>query len=779
MLDYQQGHASDLHRLLKKNATQKSPQAHGPDAILFVPSPTASKGSHVRLLYKWRGLQKPVRHFDEGTMVQKRSRHTTTTHCRITARSLFLAGVASGALTGQIAFADNDTIETVVVRAPHYVPADTDAGTKLGVPLIETPQSLSVVTRDQVDLLDMQNLGQAVRYTAGVVGENYGADQRYDYLTMRGFTPIQYVDGLQAPIGSISSIGVDLYGFDSVQMLKGPASALYGLATPGGIVNLTSRRPQAEASGSAQVQIGTYNNYEIAGDVTGTLWGESTVTGRLTAIYRNNDTQTYGVKVERFYIAPALSWNITTSSNLTFLSYYQYDDVHGDGNGFLPAYGVLFDNPHGKVPTSTNLGDIKYNDYRRNQAGIGYDFHHDFNDWLTLEQNTKYFYNRYVMLDIYGTGLLDANADGVPDDYRTVARSNFPFREDIRSLNADTRISAHFETAGLQHALLAGIDLRHYTNHSDYGFSSAPPIDLYNPQYGMDITTPPWISYTRERQDQSGVYLEDQIKYGHWILTLGGRHDWVNTKNYNTINDDKVFTYRAGLNYKFDSGLSPYISYATSFQPTAGTDYSGSLFKPSKGNQVELGLKFEPIFLPENVKALTTLALYDLNQDNVKTDDPAHTFFYLQTGAVEVKGVEWEGITRINDQITINASYTYTDSRVTRSNGADLGKLMPMMPVHKASLFADYTEQRGLFAGFGAGLGMRYTSASYGDSANAYRTPPLTQWDALIHYDVKQWRLQLNASNLFDKTYISRCSSTSQCFYGSRRNVLFTVTRKF
>jgi len=670
-------------------------------------------------------------------------------------------------------------VEAVVVSAPHYVPTDADLGTKLGVPIIEAPQSISVVTRDQVDLLNIQNISQAVRYTSGVIGENYGSDERYDWMTLRGFNPVEYIDGLQAPVGSVSSVGIDLYGFDRVEILKGPASTLYGLAPPGGIVNLSSRRPNSTFSGQALVQYGSYDDVEIAGDITGSLLSDGTVTGRLTALYRNRGTQTDGVNSERFYIAPALTWTISNATSVTFLSYYQYDDIHGDGGGFLPIQGVLTANPLGEVPTGRNVGDTKYNDYRRNQYGVGYNIKHDLTDWLSLEQNAKYFYNKYLMLDVYGAGLLDANYDGVPDDYRTVQRYNFPFAEDIESFNVDTRAKAKFDTGPLSHTLLVGLDYRRYTNQSDNGFAMAPSIDLYNPVYGVPITTPTLNAYTREIEKQVGFYGEDQIKFENWILTLSGRQDWVHTLNFGAAKDDNKFTYRAGLSYRFDSGVVPYISYATSFQPIAGSDFNGTPFQASSGDQVEVGVKYEPTFLPDGVRALTTLAFYDLNQDNVKTDDPAHTWYSVQTGAVEVKGVEWELVTRIYDRFTVNAAYSYTESRVTKSNGADLGKQLTMTPKNKFSLFGDYTEQNGLFAGLGGGVGIRYLSESFGDGANLYRNAPTALYDAILHYDIDKWRVQVNVSNVFDKTYVSRCASTSQCFYGLRRNVLVTLTRNF
>src|SRR5690348_9006957 len=186
---------------------------------------------------------------------------------------LALIGYAGAAAAVDDAQSGNDanntqTLEGVIVSAPDYVPRDTNGAAKSTIPLIETPQSVTVIPRDQIDLLDWQNLSQVVRYTSGVIGENYGPDPRYDWLTLRGFYPPEYIDGLQAPIGSVANVGVDLFGFQSVEVLKGPSSTLYGLSPPGGIVNLTSRRPEAQFSGEGQLQGGSFGDGQVAGDVT-------------------------------------------------------------------------------------------------------------------------------------------------------------------------------------------------------------------------------------------------------------------------------------------------------------------------------------------------------------------------------------------------------------------------------------------------------------------------------------------------------------------------------
>lgn len=673
------------------------------------------------------------------------------------------------------------TLQDVVVSAPNYVPRGTNDAAKLEIPLIETPQAVTVISRDQIDLLDWQNLSQVVRYTAGVIGENYGPDPRYDWLTMRGFYPTQYIDGLQAPIGSVSNVGVDLYGFESVEVLKGPSSTLYGLAPPGGIVNMTSRRPEAYFAGEAQLQYGSYSDKQAAVDVTGPLDKDGRFLGRLTALYFDRGTQVDGVDTNRSYIAPAFTWVVSPDTNLTLLSYFQHDDVYGDGGGFLPIYGVAKFNPLGKVPTNRNLGDTKYNHFKRDQYGAGYSFSHKFNDAWRFEQNLKYFSSDVKILQVYGAGLADADFDGVPDDYRTVNRYNFPFNEDVKSFNVDSRVEGHFDSGALKHKLLVGVDYRRYTNNAEFGFAMAPPIDLFNPVYGMPITTPSLSPYTKQVQKQTGLYAQDQIKLDRWVLTLGGRQDNVKSSSFGAGSTDNKFTYRAGLNYLFESGLSPYVSYSTSFQPTPGADFAGKVFVPTEGEQAEVGVKFQPTTLPRGMDVLLTMAAYQLTQKNVLTadPDPTHLFFNVQTGEVEVKGLELEGVARFNDRWSFNAAYTYMDTEVTRANGPELGKQLMQAPRQMASALVDFTEQTGTFAGLGASLGARYVGSSYGDPANAYKAPSVLLWDATVHYNRGDWVMRLNLSNLFDKEYLSRCASDSQCFYGLRRAITASITRRF
>lgn len=671
--------------------------------------------------------------------------------------------------------------ETVVVKARRFVPEGSMTATKSSVPLVKTPQSISVITRDQIDLLNVTDIQQAVRYTAGIVGENYGPDIRYDFLTQRGFIPAQYIDGLLAPVSaSIVNNGVDLYGFQTVDVLKGPASALYGTTPPGGIYNLTSRRPSEEFDGELQAKIGTDEFYQVAGTVSGTV--VEGITARLTALYRDRGSQTDFVQAERIYIAPAVAFDLSDDTKLTLLGYYQKDQNTGDTNGFLPVLGTLERNPLGQIDRGTNLGEPDYNSYDREQLSGGYELVHNLSRDLTVTHTARWSDYEEFQKVIYATSL--------GADNRTVGRSNFPFADDVRQFATDNRVDWRVQTGEVYHRILVGIDYRNYREQSAFAFAAAPSIDLFNPVYSDGpFTTPDLFPFTDQRLKQLGIYIQDQIEIDALTLTLSGRQDWIKQTNYagggRAITEQDEFTYRVGASYLFESGIAPYISYATSFEPVVGTDINGRQFQPSEGEQIEAGIKYDARGLGEEIKLFATAAVFQITQSNLVTSVPVGApVSSIQTGEVEVTGVELEAVARIREQLSINASYTYSDGEVTESNGPDLGAPLANLPRHKVSMFVDYTLQSGPLAGLGFGFGGRYLSSAPGGLPGpfapiVYYNDQVTLFDAAIHYDTPEWRLAINGSNIFDEEYVARCTSAVGCFFGEGADVFVAVTRKF
>lgn len=713
-------------------------------------------------------------------------------------RAFLLATTMIVAFNAPVATAQDDSSEddtsiqdTVYVVAPNFVPRAGQSANKSDIALIETPQSVSVITRDQIDLLSFIDAQQAVRYTSGVFGENYGPDLRFDFVTVRGFTPKQYIDGLAAPVStSIYSVGLDLYAFESFDVLKGPASALYGSAPPGGLYNQLSRRPEDEFGGEIQAKYGSDDYKQIAGYVTGPF--AEGVSFSLTGLYRDREAERDLVSAERTLLAPAVSFDLTPDTKLTGLAYFQNDKVLGDTNGFLPVFGTLLPNPLGKVDPATNLGDPNSR-FERDQWAIGYDFSHNFSEKVSFFSNTKLSdYEEDTPIGIYGGGgLVDADFDGTPDDYRTVQQYNFSYKETVESLTTDNRFDIELEQAGMTHEIIAGVDYRRVDNKADFGFIFANTIDLFDPVYAPQATLEPGYpsAFNDQTLKQTGLYVQDHIGLGDLYFTISGRQDWVTVENNaaSTEQDQQKFTYRLGANYIFDSGVAPYISYATSFEPVLGTDsVTGDEFDPSEGEQIEAGIKYDARGLPDGYELLLTGAIYQITQTNIVSTAPSVTpVFGTQTGEVEVNGIELELVSRINDSLSVNASYSFTDSEVTASaTPEEVGAELPVTPENKASVFVDYTVRSGVLSGFGFGAGVRYTSESQGALPGpfnpvVYTGEESTLVDAIIRYDTADWRFALNASNLFDEQYVARCSGPAGCTYGAGQQVIATVTRKF
>ena len=689
----------------------------------------------------------------------------------------------------------------VVVTAQHFVPTGAVTATKSNIPLIETPQSISVITRDQIDLLNFIDVQQSVRYTAGVFGENYGPDLRYDFITVRGFTPKQYIDGLVAPITTtIDSVGVDLYAFQSLDVLKGPASVLYGNAPPGGLFNEVSRRASSHANGEIEAKYGSDNFAEIAGTYTGAI--NDRVDGRITALVRDRGDEVEHIHAKRFLIAPTVTIKIDADTKLTPLMYYQYDKVRGGEGGFLPVYGTLLPNPNGMLPRSTNL-DSPLDVYERDQYGIGYDFSHSFSAAVKFTSNLKYsHYRETTPIGIYDSGgLTNTTNSAAPGYYSSILQSNFTYAERVASFATDNRVDVTADTGPLSHKILAGVDYRQVRNDGDYGFDyGTATINAYAPTYPA-LATPRFgypTRYNHQTLDQTGIYFQDQIKFGQLFLMAGGRYDWVGSRYlapYTAVGsptttssqDESAFTYRVGLTYVTSAGIAPYISFSTSFEPQIGQDsVTMQPYKPSAGEQIEGGVKYDARGLPSDIKLFVTAAAFDIRQTNVVSTLPSvGPVFGTAAGEVEVYGGELEAVGRIHEQLTINASYSYNHSRVLKSNtAAEVGQPLPTTPENKASLFVDYTLRKGVLAGLGYGAGVRYTDGSAGSLPGffnpvVYYGQSSTLFDAILHYDMPGWRIAVNASNLFDKTYVARCSGPAGCFYGAGRQVIGTITKKF
>lgn len=672
-------------------------------------------------------------------------------------------------------------IKAAVEKEWGYKADTSTAGTKTKTPLIETPQSISVVTREQMEAQNVSNLAQALRYTPGVQSETFGFEPRYTQIRMRGFDATEtglYRDGLKlVNPGFAVSYNLEPYGAERIEVPRGPASVLYGQASAGGLVNYVSKRPTFDPFREIKFEAGTFDRLQGQLDVSDALDRQKTLAYRLTVLGRDSDTQVDYVKDNHIYVAPALTWKPSDNTTLTFLSHYQKDETQPSQR--LPAAGTLYGNPNGKIPTNRFTGEPGVDRYNREEFAVGYLFEHRFNDALTLRQNTRYYNNELGVRSVY-TAALQA-------DQRTISRYYYEIDGKVHGFNLDNQAQFKFTTGVLDHTLLAGLDFQHTDATNVLPFGVAPDLDIFNPVYGASVPAPSPSTNDAMTQDQTGLYLQDQVKFDKWRLSLGGRYDMADSETKDrlaggtraTQSDDKP-TGRAGLVYLADNGLAPYFSYAQSFLPALGTDASGKPFKPETGEQYEVGIKYQP----KNLNSFITLAYFDLTRQNFLTSDPT-TFANVQRGEAHSRGVELEGVASFENGLNLTAGYTYLDAEVTKSSFADeVGEPLEYAPKHKATLWADYTLSSGVAKGFGIGGGARYIGPSFGNTyyaRNTIEVPGYVLFDATVHYTWKQFQLAVNMQNMFDKEYVASAFGTGQDFatYGARRVVIGSIKYSF
>lgn len=683
-------------------------------------------------------------------------------------------------------------LQTATGPMDGYLATQSRSGTKTDMPIVRIPQTINVITADQIRDQGAQSVSQALRYTPGVLAETYGASSQFDvYTQVRGFRPAFFLDGTRLPFGSITtgwaSAVVEPYGLERIEVLKGPSSALYGQSGPGGLINMVSKRPTAETLREVELQTGSFDRRQLAVDLGGPVDEEGKFLYRLTGLVREAGTQVDYIDNNRSFIAPALTWNLTPDTSLTVLASYQSEWGGRTGFNYLPTSGTLKWNPNGRIPRHRYLGEPNFDRLNRSQSSVGYAFEHRFNDAVSFRQNLRY--------NETSTDLRALNRIGeLQPDYVTLNRAAMKVDAGAHAFTLDNQMQVRFSTGTLDHDAVVGLDYRKESAHYIVGRGTAPPINVYHPVYGYDIPDPPDDNFVRQFGDerQLGVYAQDTITLGGWNLMLSGRHDWADSTVDNRISGistrqkDEATTGRIGLNYLFDNGIAPYMSYATSFEPTGGADFSGTPFKPTKGEQYEAGIKYQP----PGTDSLLTASVFQIRQRNVLTPDPdpqrATLGFSVQTGEVRVRGLELEARTELARGWTMLASYTYLDDEVTKSNrDGEVGNRLAGTPTHQASLWTDYTMQEGPLQGLGLGAGVRYVGSTY-DTTNVTKTPDYTLVDLNLHYDLgrasqalRGARVALSVTNLTDKYYLTECSTGQGCTQGVGRTVLATFNYRW
>ncbi len=654
-----------------------------------------------------------------------------------------------------------------------YVATQSSSGTKTSTPLIETPQSISVVTRKQLQQQNAQSVAQALAYSPGVAtGTVAGYDTRFDWVDIRGFNESvegDYRDGLRQSVGVgsvFSKFGTEPYGLERIDVVRGPTSVLYGQNLPGGLIDRISKTPTEQPFGEATINLGSYDRYQGQFDLGGPMDASGNVLYRLTGLFRDSDAEFPRFKDNRYYIAPAITWKIDDDTKLTILTNFEKDQT-GVGTVGRAANGQL---------THTYVDDPTFSHFNRQQYEIGYKLEHRFNDIFTARQSF-----RYGRLALNFNALNELSATGY-----TISRYAQATREGLNTYSLDNQLEADFQTGPIKHTALVGFDyFRSTVAHTSNIGLNVPTLNLLAPVYNQVIPAPsaatPQSTHSYQTLNQYGIYLQDQLKYDRLILLLSGRQDWAQSDTFDlrggtqTPMFDKAMTGRAGLLYASDIGLSPYVSVATSFVPNVGTDFASRPLEPTTGQQEEVGLKYQP----SGFNSFITLSLFNLTEQNVLVADPAHTGFSTQTGEIRSRGVELEGRADLGMGLSLIGTYTYDDVRNTKSSPAStIGKRPIDVPDQIASVWGDYTFALSDTSNLGFGAGIRYVGPTWADAVNTQSNPAFGYLDLAAHYTVGPWQLAVNATNVFDRRGAT-CASATNCAENEGRVVIGQLTRRW
>lgn len=725
-----------------------------------------------------------------GRQAQAVSGHLSASealHQAVRGTGLAVRVTASGALSVQPVAADALNLDATSIDATSSTPGDyqdpgytalrSSVGTKTGTDILKVPQSVSVVTRQELDDRKSDNLSDALKYTPGFTSQPAGFSRTADDYTLRGFNVGAGTGGILRDGMKLQSNpydgSVEAYGLERVEVLKGASSVLYGQLSPGGMINTVSKRPTDTPLHEVGLELGNHDRRQYTFDLGGPLDDQGQFSYRLTGLWRDSDTQVAHVDDDRRYIAPAITWRPDDDTSLTVLASHQETYT-----GFAPpmSYGLssYSNTPGYKIGRDQFVGEPGYDHFNSRMDTLGYLFEHSFNDNLTVHHSLRYFqantdWSYLVPFSLQGSRLLRRYSDR---------------EERSTGWTTDNNLAFTFERGRWQHELLIGADYYHKTYDSHRYISAtlaqlAPPLDLANPVHtGVGANTAA-DSGSDLHSRQVGIYLQDQITFDEkWVLLVGGRQDWANSVTTSFANDaretrnDKKATGRIGLVYLADNGLAPYVSYSQSFQPASVSNPAfGNAFAPLEGEQYEIGLRYQP----PGSNTLLSAAVYRLDQDNSLSLD-ALTNTYVQYGKTRSKGLELEAKSDLTDNLQLSAGYAYTDTHVLQDQAAsNVGKRIEGVPYHSASLWASYRLASLGLEKLRVGAGARYTGTTR-TTPSAYdgKIPGYTLVDALLSYELdSHWQLQAKAQNLFDKKYLY-CNTT--CRYGDERSLIGSVT---
>ncbi|QKJ86832.1 TonB-dependent siderophore receptor [Paramixta manurensis] len=675
--------------------------------------------------------------------------------------------------------------ETADSPTSGYTAKTSKGATKTDEPLITTGQSVSVVTRQQMEDQGALNVNQALNYTPGVFTNFAGGANRYETIALRGFhggdVDNTFLDGLRlmSDGGSYNALQIDPWFLERLDVVKGPSSALYGQTVPGGLVMMTSKRPQFSEEGHFRLMGGTNNTTGSAFDYTNAINDQWAF--RLTGVTRDSDTQYDHTREERYAISPSLLWQPDEDTSLELKAYLQ-KDPSGGYHSAVPGEGSIIRHNGYKLSNGFYDGESSLDQFKRREQIYSYQFSHRFNDTWAFRSNASYTHSNVNQDQVYQIGWIGNS--------NSLSRYYSGERSSLDAVAIDNQLEADFATGRLEHKVVLGGEYHQYRNKLWDASAFADPLNAVTGIGGNHLWTDAGLSIpgisahqSTRRYYQTGAYLQDEMTLDKWHLDLSGRYDRIVSQNTNDTDhthyrrsDDHV-SGRAALLYAFDSGISPYVSYSQAITPAALSGPDGNLLKPTTAEQYEAGVKYQP----PGTNNMYSAAVYDLTQKNVANRDII-TATYVPAGKVHSQGVELEAHTQLTPRLSTLAGYTWNRVRFKDAVDGNSGNTPYVTPSSIATAWARYQFDYGI----SVGTGVRYIGKQWADNENTRRLPSTTLFDASVRADLGAWNsklkgafVQVNANNLTDRQYVAACYGTGYCYWGAERSIVATIGYDF
>jgi len=641
---------------------------------------------------------------------------------------------------------DEEIVVTGEGQEGYRVP-NASTATRTDTPIRDIPASIQVVPQQVLRDRNVRAVREATETVSGVIESESGT-----FRTIRGFEqPGSFRNGFRDDIGySEPAIGT----IEQIEVLKGPASVLFGAIEPGGIINVVTKKPLSEPYYKLGFDVGNYEFYQPSIDLSGPLDENNNILYRLIAVYQNRGSFVDQINIERITIAPSLTFKLGERTSLDL--YYEYYRDNRD-----PFTFVTFALSDGSfLPRSFYPGyPLSFSD--RTAERYGYEFKHEFSDNWQIRNNL-------AVIDVYNRQL-DINGATLEDDRFLTGFGAFDYEYTPRNVQALVDVIGKFDTGSISHQLLIGFDFNYLEDDFQGSFSfDLPPLDIRNPNYNIPRPALDTPFAADPRILSYGLYFQDQIALSDsWKLLIGGRYDWVSFKGDSEQNDG-AFSPRIGLVYQPSETVSLYASYSQSFRQSTGVNLDGTAFKPTRGTQYEIGVKAD---LLEN-KLLATLAAYRITKTNVTTPDPIFPLFSVQTGEQRSQGIELDVTGKILPGWNVIISYAYTDAEVTEDNVIPVGNRLRNVPYNQVSLWTTYEIQEGDLSGLGFGFGLFYVGERQADLENTFTVKDYLRSDAAVYYRRNGFRIALNIRNLFDIDYAESGNNRNSIYRGDP----FTIT---